>query len=52
MSETDEIIEWAARLGVTPEELRSAIQKGGTPVKEVLDELRRRGLEPPPARSP
>lgn len=51
-NEAQAIIEWAAQLGVTPEELRSAVQKGGTPVKEVLDELRRRGLEPPPARSP
>jgi len=50
--EAQEIIEWAARLGVSPEELRSAVQKGGRAVKEVVAELRRRGLEPPRSRSP
>ena len=44
--DADEIIQWAARLGVTPEELRSAVQKGGTMVKDVVAELARRGFEP------
>jgi hypothetical protein len=45
-ADADEIVRWAARLGVTPEELRSAVQKGGTMVKDVIAELERRGLEP------
>ena len=40
--EADEIVKWAERLGVTPEELRSAVQKGGAEVKAVIAELRRR----------
>jgi hypothetical protein len=44
--DADEIIQWAACLGVTPEELRSAVQKGGTMVKDVVAELARRGFEP------
>ena len=43
--EADEIEAWAARLHVTPEELRSAVQKGGAAVKDVIAELRRRGEE-------
>jgi hypothetical protein len=43
--DADQIIEWAARLGVTPEELRSAVQKGGAMVRDVVAELARRGLE-------
>ena len=43
--DADDIIEWASRLGVTPEELRSAVQKGGETVKDVVEELRRRGFE-------
>jgi hypothetical protein len=43
--EADELVEWAARLHVTPEELRSAVQKGGTMVKDVIAELRRRKEE-------
>jgi hypothetical protein len=45
--DADEIIQWAERLGVTPEELRSAVQQGGTMVEEVIAELARRGLERP-----
>jgi len=30
---------------VTPEELRSAVQKGGSAVKDVIAELRRRNEE-------
>lgn len=44
--DADQIIQWAACLGVTPEELRSAVQKGGTMVKDVVAELARRGFEP------
>jgi hypothetical protein len=40
--EAEEIVYWAARLHVTPEELRSAVQKGGTMVKDVLAELKQR----------
>ena len=40
--EADDIIYWAERLHVTPEELRSAVQKGGTMVKDVIAELERR----------
>lgn len=36
--EADELIEWAARLHVTPEELRSAVKRGG----EMLEEIRGR----------
>ena len=43
--ETNDIVEWAERLNVSPEELRSAVQKGGETVKEVVAELRRRGFE-------
>ena len=43
--EADAIVQWAERLGVTPEELRSAVQKGGTMVKDVIAELKRRGYE-------
>lgn len=53
--EADEIVYWAERLKVTPEELRSAVQRGGTMVKDVIAELERRGAEPgmgatPPAK--
>ena len=41
----DEIVSWAERLHVAPEELRSAVQKGGETVKDVVEELRRRGFE-------
>jgi len=34
--EAEDIVRWAERLHVTPEELRSAVQKGGTMVKDVL----------------
>jgi hypothetical protein len=44
--QADEIVQWAERLNVSPEELRSAVQKGGSMVKDVVEELRRRGLEP------
>jgi hypothetical protein len=40
--EAEEIVYWAQRLGVTPEELRSAIQNGGTMVGDVIAELERR----------
>jgi hypothetical protein len=40
--EADDIIYWAERLHVTPEELRSAVQKGGTMVRDVIAELERR----------
>jgi len=40
--EADDIIRWAERLHVTPEELRSAVQRGGTMVKDVIAELERR----------
>ena len=40
--EANEIISWAERLHVTPEELRSAVQRGGTMVKDVIAELERR----------
>jgi len=40
--EANDIVYWAARLHVTPEELRSAVQKGGTMVKDVIAELERR----------
>lgn len=43
--DADEITRWAERLHVTPEELRSAVQKGGTMVKDVIAELRRRADE-------
>ena len=43
--EADDIVQWAKRLGVTPEELRSAVQRGGTMVKDVIEELKRRGFE-------
>ena len=43
--EAEAIVQWAERLGVTPEELRSAVQKGGTMVKAVIAELKRRGYE-------
>jgi hypothetical protein len=43
--EAEAIVQWAERLGVTPEELRSAVQKGGTMVKDVIAELKRRGYE-------
>ena len=44
--QADEIVLWAERLNVAPEELRSAVQKGGSMVKDVVEELRRRGFEP------
>ena len=44
--EADDIIYWAEHLRVTPEELRSAVQKGGTMFRDVLEELKRRQLEP------
>jgi hypothetical protein len=44
--DADDLVAWAARLNVAPEELRSAVQKGGTMVKDVIAELKRRGLEP------
>lgn len=44
--DADDIVQWAERLNVTPEELRSAVQSGGTMVSEVVEELKRRGLEP------
>jgi hypothetical protein len=44
--EAEAIVQWAERLGVTPEELRSAVQRGGTMVKDVIAELKRRGYEP------
>ena len=40
--DADQIIYWAERLHVTPEELRSAVQKGGTMVRDVIAELERR----------
>ena len=43
--EADELEQWARRLNVTPEELRSAVQKGGSAVKDVIAELRRRNEE-------
>ena len=43
--EAEAIVQWAERLGVTPEELRSAVQRGGTMVKDVIAELKRRGDE-------
>jgi len=43
--EADDIIEWAARLNVTPEELCSVVQQGGTRVADVVAELARRGHE-------
>jgi hypothetical protein len=43
--EAEAIVQWAERLGVTPEELRSAVQRGGTMVKDVIAELKRRGYE-------
>jgi Protein of unknown function (DUF3606) len=43
--EAEAIVQWAERLGVTPEELRSAVQRGGTMVKDVISELKRRGYE-------
>jgi hypothetical protein len=43
--ETNDLVKWAERLNVTPEELRSAVQKGGETVKDVVEELRRRGFE-------
>ena len=43
--ETNDIVAWAERLNVSPEELRSAVQKGGETVREVVEELRRRGFE-------
>ncbi len=43
--EANDLVKWAERLNVTPEELRSAVQKGGQTVKEVVEELRRRGFE-------
>lgn len=44
--EADDIAVWAERLNVTPEELRSAVRKGGRSVPEVVAELKRRGFEP------
>jgi hypothetical protein len=44
--EAEAIVQWAERLRVTPEELRSAVQRGGTMVKDVIAELKRRGYEP------
>jgi DNA-binding winged helix-turn-helix (wHTH) protein len=44
--EADDILYWAERLNVSPEELRSAVQKGGSMVHDVIAELRRRGFEP------
>jgi hypothetical protein len=46
--QADDIVHWAERLNVTPEELRSAIQRGGQMVKDVVEELKRRGLEAGP----
>lgn len=43
--DADEIVRWAERLNVAPEELRSAIQHGGSMVRDVIEELRRRGFE-------
>ncbi len=43
--EAEAILYWAQRLNVTPEELRSAVQKGGTMVRDVIAELARRGFE-------
>jgi hypothetical protein len=43
--EAEEIVRFAERLHVTPEELRSAVQNGETTVKDVLQELKR--LSPP-----
>ncbi len=43
--DANDLVKWAERLNVTPEELRSAVQKGGETVKEVVEELRRRGFE-------
>jgi hypothetical protein len=43
--EAEEIVRFAERLHVTPEELRSAVQNGETIVKDVLQELKR--LSPP-----
>jgi len=43
--EAEAIVQWAERLGVTPEELRSAVQRGGTMVKDVIAALKRRGYE-------
>jgi hypothetical protein len=45
--ETDEIVLWAERLNVTPEELRSAVQKAGDEMQAVLAELERRRAERP-----
>jgi len=39
--EAEDIVRWAERLNVTPEELRSAVQKGGTMVRDVIAELAR-----------
>jgi uncharacterized protein DUF3606 len=47
-----EIIEWAERLHVTPEELRSAVQQGGTMVKDVVAELERLSQRAPDRRRP
>jgi hypothetical protein len=46
--QADDIVRWAERLNVTPEELRSAIQRGGEMVKDVVEELKRRGQDPGP----
>lgn len=43
--EADDILYWAQRLNVTPEELRSAVQNGGTMIRDVIAELERRGFE-------
>ncbi len=43
--EAEAILYWAQRLNVTPEELRSAVQKGGTMVRDVIAERARRGFE-------
>lgn len=45
--DADDILYWAQQLNVTPEELRSAVQKGGTMVRDVIAELARRGFEQP-----
>jgi hypothetical protein len=39
--DAQELAYWARQLNVTPEELRSAVQRGGRSIREVVEELRR-----------
>ncbi len=41
--EAEELVYWAKKLNVTPEELRSAVQRGGKTIREVVEQLRRKG---------